>query len=122
MKLVSNTGSDRVIDHVRPWLVPGNQLYMATPVLSLFAFGEMSREVSTLARARLILPPANADLTLLGTAADRSRWRARRMAEWLQVKARWIQGQLSGNAGWFAGDGVFIPTNHLIIEITDGSF
>ena len=94
MKLVRNTGSDRVIDLVRPWLAPGHQLDMATRELSLFAFGELLKEARTLRQVRLLLPPTDADLGILGTSADRSfrnnlrsRWLAKRCAEWLRDKA-----------------------------------
>ena len=50
MKLVRNTGSDRVIEVIRPWFVPGHQLDIVTPALSLFAFAEILRDVAALAR------------------------------------------------------------------------
>ncbi len=37
MKLVRNTGNDRVIDLIRASLSPGSHLDAATPALSLFA-------------------------------------------------------------------------------------
>ncbi len=91
MKVVRNTGADRVIDLLRPWLKPGHQLDMVTPALSLFAFGGLLEEVSKLAKTRLLLPPNGADLALLGTESDRaarnrmqSRWLAQRCAEWIE--------------------------------------
>ena len=94
MKLVRNTGTDRVIDLIRPWLKPGNQLDVATPSLSLFAFAEILDEASKLAKARLLLPPDGADLAFLGTEADRAarnrlqtRWLASRCAGWIEDKA-----------------------------------
>jgi len=94
MKLVRNTGTDRVIDLIRPWLAPGNHLDVVTPSLSLFAFAEILKEATTLAKARLVLPPVDAELAVLGTNADRSarnhlqtRWLAKRFAEWIEVKA-----------------------------------
>lgn len=94
MKLVRNTGTDRVIDVIRPGLARGHHLHALTPALSLFAFGEVMREAGELARCRLVLPPAPADLGLLGSAGDRaarnrlrSRWLAQRLARWIQEKA-----------------------------------
>ncbi|MBZ0170285.1 RNA polymerase-associated protein RapA [Candidatus Methylomirabilis lanthanidiphila] len=93
MKLVRNIGSERVIDLIRPWLAPGHQLDMATPELSLFAFGELFKEALTLRQVRLLLPPAGTDLAVFGTSADRplrnrlrSRWLAKRLAQWLRDK------------------------------------
>ncbi len=67
MKLVSNTGTQRVIDLIRPWLAPGHRLDMVTPSFSLFAFAELQKELTRLAGARVVLPKDNADLALLGT-------------------------------------------------------
>jgi hypothetical protein len=94
VKLVSNTGTDRVIDLLRPGLTTGSQLDVVTPALSLFAYSEMLHEVAALARCRLVLPPADAELAILGTDADRvarnslrTRWLAGRLAQWFQSKA-----------------------------------
>ncbi len=93
MKLVRNTGTDRVIDLIRQGLQPGRQLDVVTPSLSLFAFAEVLRDVTGLARCRMVLPPVGVDLVLLGTDADRasrnrlqSRWLAHRLAHWLESK------------------------------------
>ncbi|MGD9851061.1 MAG: helicase-related protein [Nitrospirales bacterium] len=94
MKLVRNTGTDRVIDHIRPGLTRGHQLDAVTPTISLFAFAAIMREARELARCRLVLPPANADLGILGSPADRtarnqlqSRWLAQGLVQWIQDKA-----------------------------------
>jgi hypothetical protein len=91
MKLIRNTGTERILDVVRPQLKPGNQLDLVTSALSLFAFAELHGDVSKLARTRLLLPADGSDLGLLGADADRSarnrlqsRWLARRCAGWLQ--------------------------------------
>jgi len=93
MKLVHNTGTDRVIDLIRPWLLRGHQLDLVTPALSLFAFAEVIGEATKLARCRLVLPPTDVDLGLLGSTADRAarnrlqaRWLAARLAQWIQDK------------------------------------
>ena len=39
MRIVPNTGTDRVVDIVRPWLRTGNRVDLASQTLSLFAFG-----------------------------------------------------------------------------------
>ena len=94
MKLVRNTGAERVIDLVRPQLTPGSQLDVVTPTFSLFAFAEILREVAALAHCRVLLPPEKTDLSLFGSSADRaarnrlqSRWLAQRAVQWLQDKA-----------------------------------
>jgi hypothetical protein len=90
MKIIRNTGAERVIDLVRPWLGQGNQLDVVTSSLSLFAYSEILGEMAKLAKTRLLLPPKDADLVLLGTDADRggrnrlqARWLARRCAAWV---------------------------------------
>lgn len=45
MKLVRNTGSDRVSDFLRTSLTAERQLDVATSAFSVFAFAEMRREV-----------------------------------------------------------------------------
>lgn len=98
MKLVRNTGTDRVIDLLRPMLTEGRQFDAVTPAFSFFAFSEMLHEVAKLVRCRLLLPPVSAELAVLGTEADRAsrnrlqtrlqtRWLASRLVQWLQSKA-----------------------------------
>lgn len=93
MKLIRNTGADRVIDLLRPQLTPGRQLDVVTPAFSLFAFSEMRREVEALVGCRLLLPSADSELALLGSDADRAarnglqtRWLASRLSQWLENK------------------------------------
>ena len=94
MRLIRNTGSDRVIDLVREGLKPGDQLDAMTASLSLFAFEALLGEMSRLSSIRLLLPRAGADLSMLGEEADRGarnqlriRWLAARCVDWLQAKA-----------------------------------
>lgn len=94
MKIIRNSGTERVIDLVRPQMQPGHRLDVVTPSLSLFAFAELMDEASRIDEARLLLPPEEADLAILGTEADRparnqlrTRWLAKRFAEWLKDKA-----------------------------------
>lgn len=94
MKLVRNTGTERVVDLIRPWLNSGNQLDLVTSSLSLFAFGEIFAEVSKLSKARLLLPPEDTELAFTGNTADRAarnqlqtRWLAKCLAQWLHDKA-----------------------------------
>ena len=93
MKIIRNTGTDRVIDLIRPGLKPGNQIDIVTPTLSLFAFAELAKDLAALSKARLMLPPDGAELGILGTDADRAarnrlqaRWLAQRCAEWVREK------------------------------------
>jgi len=74
---------------LRPTLTTGASLDLATEALSLFAFAELSDEISGLACSRIILPQ-DRDLAFLGGDADRparnrlvGRALARRASEWL---------------------------------------
>jgi superfamily II DNA or RNA helicase len=94
MKLIRNSGADRVIDLLRPRLTAGHRCDLVTPALSLFAFSELLNELNTLERCRLVLPPGGSDLALLGADADRAarnrlqtRWLASRLSQWLADKA-----------------------------------
>jgi hypothetical protein len=94
MRIISNSGSDRVIDEVRRALTPGASLDIASPTFSLFAFGELRETLIGFAQCRLALPEINAsDVGLLGTDADRflrnrlgTRWLAKQCADWLERK------------------------------------
>ena len=89
MKLIRNTGAERVIDLLRPQLTAGRQLDVVTPTISLFAFSEMQREVDALVGCRLLLPSTSAELALLGSDADRA---ARN-----RLQTRWLASRLSIN-------------------------
>ncbi len=101
MRIVQNFGTQRVIDLIRRGLQSGGQLDVATPSFSLFAFGALLEQLSSLAKARLIVPRNGEELALLGTEADRAsrnrlqaRWLAKRCADWIQntVEIRVAQG------------------------------
>ena len=93
MRIIHNTGTERVIDLVRPWLKSGHQLDVVTSSLSLFAYSEVLDELSQLAKVRLVLPAPGSDLAILGSEAARAarnrlqaRWLARCCAEWIENK------------------------------------
>ena len=93
MRIVSNTGTDRVVDLIQPWLRSGHQIDLASDTFSLHAFGELAEKLSRIANARLVLPPDDAELSLFGSDADRAarnrlqgRWLARRCADWIEKK------------------------------------
>jgi hypothetical protein len=92
--LVRKTGTDRVVDLIRPGIGRGRRLDVLTPALSLFAFAEINREARELGGCRLVLPPNGSDLAFLGTAADRPArnrlqvpWLAKRLLHWIENKA-----------------------------------
>lgn len=95
MKLIRNSGTDRVLDVLNATLKPGGSLDIATPELSLFAFNQL-RAVLTGVTCRIVVPdPAAHDLALLGTAADRAarnkllgRWLAALCAHWIGANAK----------------------------------
>jgi hypothetical protein len=95
MKLIRNTGSDRVIDELRQSLMPQSSLDMASPAFSLFAFAELRQLLEKLDACRVVLPAANeSDLGWTGTDADRA-FRNRLQVRWLAREcARWIQKQV----------------------------
>jgi SNF2-related domain len=98
MKFINNTGNDRVIDSIRPWLQSHSQLDISSAHYSLFAFAEVAVPVSQLSQVRLIVPPLQADATalqLLGSEADiasrnklQNHWFAQQFADWLNSKAQ----------------------------------
>jgi hypothetical protein len=90
MRIVSNAGSDRLIDLARAALGPGRTVDLMSPAFSLFAFRELLEDLESVESARLVLGSADASLALLGGDADRSsrnrletRWVAAQAVEWL---------------------------------------
>lgn len=92
MRLIRNTGSDRVIDELRQSLPRGSSLDFASPALSLFAFAELCELLEKLEGCRVVLPAvSDGDLGLTGTDADRTfrnrlqvRWLARECTRWIK--------------------------------------
>ena len=59
MKLIKNTGSDRVIDELRQSLTQPSSLDLASPAFSLFAFAELRDLLEKLDACRVVFPSAN---------------------------------------------------------------
>lgn len=95
MKLIKNTGNDRVIDELRTCLVPRSNLDIASSAFSLLAYAEVRSLFEKLERCRLVIPVTeDVNLGLLGSESDRpfrnhlqTRWLARNCSEWIQKKA-----------------------------------
>lgn len=95
MRLIKNTGNDRVIDELRQSLPSQSSLDVASPAFSLFAFAELRQLLEKLAACRVVLPSAkDGDLGLSGADADRPfrnrlqlRWLARECARWIEKRA-----------------------------------
>ena len=96
MKLIKNTGDNRVIDELRATLGQACTLDIASPALSLFAFGELKNLLDKLPQCRLVVPiVAGHEPALLGGDADRpfrnqlnARALARQLATWLESKVQ----------------------------------
>jgi len=94
MKLIHNTGADRVIDLMHPHLKRGSQLGLVSPSFSLFAFAELRDALAGLEKVQLILPPDDEGLEFLGGEGDRAT-RNRLQARWLAVQcAKWISDKV----------------------------
>ncbi|MEZ6141702.1 MAG: helicase-related protein [Zavarzinella sp.] len=91
MKLISNSGNDRVLDVFKKMVVPGCSIDIVTPELSLFGFAEVLDFLEKAGKSRLVLPdPSLHDPGLLGSDADRAsrnkllgRWWASQCMRWL---------------------------------------
>jgi hypothetical protein len=95
MRLVKNTGTDRVIDELRRSLLPPSSLDLASSEFSLFAYAELRELLDKLDACRIVLPNAEGEeLGLTGSNADRAfrnrlqlRWLARECSAWIRKKA-----------------------------------
>ena len=93
MRIIRNTGADRVYDLLRPQLTAECQFDVLSPSFSLFTFAELVKKLDDLHRCRLVLPPADTDLALLGSNGDRAfhnqlqtHWHARQLVSLLENK------------------------------------
>ena len=94
MKLIHNTGTDRVIDLIRSHLKHNSHFSCVTPVLSLFAFAELRDALSGLEKAQLILPCDDGTLGFLGGDSDRAA-RNRLQARWLAIQCiKWVSDKV----------------------------
>lgn len=114
MRLIRNSGDDRVIDVLHAVLESDSALDFTSNALSLFAFAELKGLLEELRECRLVLPTvdANADLGLLGSEADRAmrnslraRWLAERLVGWLEedVDVRRASGPVPQGAAIIRG-------------------
>ncbi|QDD66353.1 helicase [Herbaspirillum seropedicae] len=126
MKFISNIGTNRVTDLIRPWLKRGYMLDMVSSSLSLFAFAELLEDLFLLDQVRIIIPPPGAidganvhssdQLGLLGSTADRAsrntlraRWLAGQFFLWLETKAEILSAK------------DFIPQGTLVLRDKSGA-
>lgn len=94
MKVVRNTGTERVIDELRREMDADQALDMVTAKLSAFAFAELHADLAHLKQARIVLPEALDELEVFGGPADRparnqllGRWLAGQLAAWIEHTA-----------------------------------
>ena len=95
MKLIKNSGDDRVVDALRSSLAALSTLDVASPAFSAFAYGELRELLGKIAKCRIVLPDDKAgDLSLLGSSSDRpfrnrlqARWLARQCHQWVETLA-----------------------------------
>ena len=59
MKLIKNTGNDRVSNELRRSLKPPSSLDLASPAFSLFAFAELREMLEKLDACRVVIPAAD---------------------------------------------------------------
>ena len=90
MRLIKNTGDDRVVDVLRRTLTADVRLDVATSALSLFAYGELASELANPTSARMVIPAELLELGLMGGANERpfrnrlsGRSLALRMRQWV---------------------------------------
>jgi hypothetical protein len=91
MRLLRNSGNERVIDRLRDWLKPGSGVDLMSPAFSLYAFAETHDHLKKAGRCRILLG-AETEIgeVLYGGTGDiagrgklQGRWLARLASDWL---------------------------------------
>ena len=125
MKLILNTGADRVIDLFREHLHNNSQLSCITSDFSLFAFAELLQALRSINHARMILPPQDAPMKFLGGEGDRAarnrlqtRYLARQCEQWVhdKVALRRAHGNVPQTMV------VLSDTNEQPLQVVQGAF
>jgi len=95
MKVLRNTGQERVIDVLRAHLPECGYLDLATARFSLFAFQALRPELKKISSTRLIVPAGLSPADLLGSEADRALrnaliapWLASECQSWLRERTQ----------------------------------
>lgn len=115
MRLIKNTGTERVLDDLRNSLHPAANVDVASTAWSLFAYDELRSQLAGVNRARVLLPVASKiPLQFSGSEADRPyrnglrlRAIARACADWIEAKAavRYADSILPQSALIVSGEG-----------------
>ena len=115
MRLIKNTGTERVIDEVRSSMTAATSLDLASPTWSLFAYDELRNQLSDISQARILLPTTSrTPMQFLGKEEDRPyrnglriRAIARACAEWIEARSavRYALGILPQSAIIVRGEG-----------------
>lgn len=95
MRLLKNSGNERVIDQLGDWLAPGVTVDVMSPVFSLHAFGETREMFAKAGAVRFLLgDDAVQSQSLLGGPTDivyrnklQGRWLAKTAHEWIKNSA-----------------------------------
>lgn len=95
MRLVPNSGNERVIDRLRDWLAPGTSIDLMSPTFSLAAFSELRELIEKAEKCRFLLGDeallanslfsGSADIAFRGQL--QGRWLARLAADWIKKNA-----------------------------------
>lgn len=95
MKLLRNSGNERVIDQLRAWLAPGSSVDLMSPAFSLYAFAELRNLITKAGQCRILLGDSSTvSGFLFGGPADiaargklQGRWLAKVAADWIRKHA-----------------------------------
>jgi SNF2 family DNA or RNA helicase len=116
MKLLKNQGAERVIDELRSSFSEGGGFDVATPALSVFAYGELREALRKLATGRLLLPVGDkAHLALLGSDADRSYRNQLKTRKLAQDLRDWLNKSVE-----VKGASAPIPQSTLVVNDAEG--
>ena len=93
MRIVSNAGSDRVLDILNAAIDQNSRLSIASPEFSLYAFDELRSWLRSVTGARFILPPVGMEGLGLLRFWSRRRW------SWIRLRLRSLHSAIDAATG-----------------------
>jgi hypothetical protein len=128
MKLITNSGTERVLDELRTWQTDKTPINIMSPCFSVHAFDEVADQFEKAADFRLIL--GNDEIVAQGLfggpnetamrAKLKGRWLAKRASAWLKKSAKVGQVNSAPPQSLIVGGPIGAKSSPWLLLIFDG--